>query len=408
MEHLPQIIVSPLQNDFYKASMPQCIKHQHAKKITTWAFKCRTKGVFFTKEMVEEIKYQVDLYCTIRYTEEELEWLKKVTKILGSTESWIKYDYIDDLRFWHPERKNIEISTDSPCGLKVRFKGPAANVSPYETPIMAIICAVYYMMGGAGPYEQVVEDYKQQVERDIKRIKSGEIVIGPFSEFGFRRAGSPEMHDYCIRRYTEEKVPGFIGTSNMYLAKKYNTKPMGTMAHEFCMLVGQGYPEYNPAYSNKYMLESWVKEYGTENGIALTDTITTDAFLLDFTKQYATLFKGVRHDSADPFEWGEKMIAHYEKLGIDPHTKTLLFSDSLSLERAAEIYAYFKDKAGVAFGIGGALSSPKGKELNIVIKPVEVDGKPICKLSDCEGKNMCEDPEYIDFLKRTINWRMTH
>ena len=87
MEHLPQIIVSPLQNDFYKASMPQCIKHQHAKKITTWAFKCRTKGVFFTKEMVEEIKYQVDLYCTIRYTEEELEWLKKVTKVLGFVKS---------------------------------------------------------------------------------------------------------------------------------------------------------------------------------------------------------------------------------------------------------------------------------------------------------------------------------
>ena len=130
--------------------------------------------------------------------------------------------------------------------------------------------------------------------------------------------------------------------------------------------------------------------------------------MLDFTKQYATLFKGVRHDSADPFEWGEKMIAHYEKLGIDPHTKTLLFYDSLSLERAAEIYSYFKDKAGVAFGIGGALASPKGKELNIVIKPVEVDGKPVAKISDVPGKCVCEDPDYIDYLNRTISWRLSH
>lgn len=401
MEHLPQIITSLLQQDMYKFSMGQCIKHQHSNKQVTWAFKCRTKGVFFTPDMVEEIKYQIDIYCQLRFKRHELDYLKFVAP-------WLATDYIDDLKFWHPERDEIDISTDSPCGLKVRTHGTAANVSPYETPIMHIICTVYYKMGGQGDFNKLFEDYKQQVEETIRLIKSGEIEIGSFSEFGFRRAICPEGHDYLISRMVEEKVPGFLGTSNVYLAMKYHTKPMGTMAHEFNMLVGQGYPEYNPAYSNKYMLESWVKEFGTENGIALTDTITTDTFLLDFTKTYAKIFDGVRHDSGDPFEWGDKLIAHYKKLGLDPLTKTLLFSDSLSLPRAAEILKYFKGKAKVAFGIGGAFASPHGKEINIVIKPVEVDGRDIAKLSDIEGKNMCEDPEYIDYLRRTINWRLTH
>jgi nicotinate phosphoribosyltransferase len=182
---------------------------------------------------------------------------------------------------------------------------------------------------------------------------------------------------------------------------------MGTMAHEFIMLA-QGYHEWNPAYSNKYMLDSWVKEYGILNGIALTDTISTDVFLKDFQLTFATLFNGVRHDSGDPYVWGDKMINHYKELGINPLTKTLLFSDSLTLDKANELYKYFKDKCKVAFGIGGAWASPKGKELNIVIKPTEIDGQPIAKLSDASGKNMCKDPNYIDYLTKTINWRLTH
>lgn len=394
-----QIIVSLLQNDAYKFSMGQCIFHQHNDKRTHWSFKCRNKDVKFTSEMVKEIKRQVKLYSKLRFTQEELDWLK-------TNMSWLKQDYLDFLKFWHPDANEIVISTNADCGLSVEIEGSATNVSPYETPVMAIICEVYYRL--RGDYDEVFRDYKYQVLENIQNIMNKKYNIGLWSEFGFRRALSQEAHDWLIMELTSNKVPGFLGTSNVYLAKKYNTKPMGTMAHEFCMLVGQGYPKQNPAYSNWYMMDSWVKEYGILNGIALTDTIGTNAFLSDFKLTFATLFSGVRHDSGDPFEWGEKIIAHYKKLGIDPKTKTLLFSDSLSLEKATEINKYFKNKCKVAFGIGGAWASPKGKELNIVIKTTEVDGQPVAKLSDAPGKNMCKDPNYIEFLKNSVNWRLTH
>lgn len=398
---MKQIITSLLQQDAYKFSMGQAIFHQHNGKRVHWTFKCRNKGVTFTPEMVSEIKNQIELYSQLRFTEEELNYLKTAMP-------WIKQDYLDYLKFWHPDLKNIQIGTDSLCGLTVEIEGSATEVSPYETPLMAIICEVFYRKGGQGDYCEVYNNYVNQVESEIQEIKSGKKDIGPFSEFGFRRALSQEAHDFLIKSMVEEKVPGFLGTSNVYLAKKYNTKPMGTMAHEWVMLTGQGYQELNPAYSNKFMMDSWVKEYGILNGIALTDTIGTDAFLRDFQLTFSTLFSGVRHDSGDPYVWGNKMIAHYQKLGIDPMTKTLLFSDSLNLEKAAEIRKYFKEKVKVAFGIGGAFASPSGKELNIVIKPTEIDGRPVAKLSDAPGKNMCKDPEYIDFLKKTVDWRLNH
>lgn len=393
---MERIINSLLSNDLYKFSMGQAIFHQHNGKRTHWTFKCRNKGVHFTGEMVNEIKRQIELYSELRFTEEELNYLR-------DNYIWIHQDYIDYLKFWHPVASDIVIGTNSECGLTVEFEGSATNVSPYETPIMAIICEVYYRLGGQ--YEELLSNYKESVEEMIKSIK--ENPIGNFSDFGFRRRLSSEAQDYLIKRFTEEKVTGFIGTSNVYLAMKYGIRAMGTMAHEWVMLVGQGYPEYNPSYSNKFMMDSWVKEYGVLNGIALTDTIGTPCFLKDFQKTYATLFSGVRHDSGDPIEWGNKMIAHYESLGIDPKTKTLLFSDSLTLEKARMLNNTFSGRANVAFGIGGALCSPKGHSLNIVIKTTEVDGNPVAKLSDDLSKGICKDEAYIEYLKKTVDWRLT-
>jgi len=406
-----QILTSLLQNDFYKFNMGNCIYHQHQNKKVRWAFKCRSqefainhKKVYFTPEMVEEIKRQVKLWCNLRFKEYELEWLRKVAP-------WLHKDFTDYLKFWHPEFKNIEWTTDTPCGLGIHIEGTALEITWYETPIMSIICEVFYRMGGAGVcYEKLLKDYKNNIEDIISKLKSNIYVIGNFSDFGFRRRLSAEATEWMVSRFKEEHFENskFCGTSDVYLARLYDVKPIGTMAHELCMLIGQGYPERNPAYSNKFMLESWVKEYGILNGIALTDTIGTDAFLKDFNLTYATLFSGCRHDSGDPFKWGDKMIEHYKKLGIDSKTKTLLFSDSLTFEKATNLYKYFKDKSKVAFGIGGSMSSPKNYSLNIVIKPIEVDGNPVAKLSDVEGKNMCEDPKYIEYLRKAVEWRLTH
>ena len=175
------------------------------------------------------------------------------------------------------------------------------------------------------------------------------------------------------------------------------------------MTVGQGHHEYNPAYSNKFAMDTWVKEYGILNGIALTDTITTDCFLQDFQLTFATLFSGVRHDSGDPLEWGDKIIRHYQKLGIDPMTKTLLFSDSLDFQRATEIYRHFKGRAKTAFGIGTFIANDTdAPALNIVMKTTACNGMDVAKISDVGGKGMCKNPDYEKYLMRCIRWRMEH
>lgn len=179
------------------------------------------------------------------------------------------------------------------------------------------------------------------------------------------------------------------------------------MAHEWIMCVGQGNHKHNCAYSNWYALDAWVKEYGVLNGTALTDAITTDCFLRDFQLTYATLFSGVRHDSGDPYEWGDKMIAHYRRLGIDPNTKTLLFSDGLNFEAADRLYRYFHGRARVAFGIGTFLTNDTCvPPLNIVMKTIICNGMDVAKISDTPGKGMCQNPEYVNYLQRCIDWRM--
>lgn len=150
-----------------------------------------------------------------------------------------------------------------------------------------------------------------------------------------------------------------------------------------------------------------MKEYGILNRIALTDTITTDCFLRDFQLTFATLFSGVRHDSGDPIKWGEKMISHYVSLGIDPHTKTLLFSDSLNFKRADELNKHFKDRINIAFGIGTYLSNDTFVDpLNIVMKVTRCNGQDVAKISDTSGKSLCKNKDYVDYLNRCIDWRL--
>ena len=154
-------------------------------------------------------------------------------------------------------------------------------------------------------------------------------------------------------------------------------------------------------------MNDWYDEYKGDNGTALTDTITTDLFLRDFNRSMVNNYTGVRHDSADPYEWGEKMIRHYESYGVDPKTKLLLFSDSLDFDRAQALYDYFKDRAKVSFGIGTFCSNDTcEKALNIVIKLQYVNGRPVAKLSDAPGKAMCRDEEYLAYLRRSVQFRL--
>ena len=395
---LPQIINSLLETDMYKFSMGQTIFHQFTSYKTT--FKCRNKDVHFTDEMVEEIKEQVQAFCQLRFTEEELEYLDNIT--------WIKGTYVDFLRLWQPRYEEFTITTDAPCGLAIDAAGTWLNTTMYEIPVLAIVNEVYFRM--AYDYDVLLKQFKRRLDEKVRLLEEDTYRLSDFSEFGLRRRLSAEAQEMAVKAIAEVELPAdshFIGTSNVYLAKKFNLKPVGTMAHEWIMCTGQGNHKHNPAYSNWYALDAWVKEYGILNGIALTDTITTDCFLRDFQLTYATLFSGVRHDSGDPYEWGDKMIAHYNSLGINPRTKTLLFSDSLDFERATALYDYFKDKAKVAFGIGTFISNDTDEEaLNIVMKTTKCNGMDVAKISDVAGKGMCKNPDYVDYLNRCIDYRM--
>ena len=398
---MEQIINSLLENDLYKFSMGQAIYHQFSDYKTTWSFKCRNEGIYFTEEMVEEIKRQIKLYCNLSFTEDELEYLHHIR--------WLKGSYIDFLRLWHPRFEDYEIKHEGEKGLTIETKGTWLNTSMYEVPTLAIVNEVYFRM--SYDMTKLEEEFKEKLDQKISDLRSGKYNIGSFSEFGLRRRLNGKMQDLAIRELGNNNYPDscFIGTSNVYLAKKYSLTPVGTMAHEWVQAVGQGNHKHNPAYSNWYMMDAWIKEYGILNGIALTDTITTDCFLKDFQLTYATLFYGVRHDSGDPFLWGEKMIAHYESLNIDPKNKTLLFSDSLDFKKASSIYAYFKDRCKVAFGIGTYISNDTQiPSLNIVMKITKCNGSDVAKLSDVEGKGMCKNPAYIDYLQRCIKWRMNN
>lgn len=397
---LKQIINSLLETDLYKFSMGQAIYHKFPTYETIWTFKCRNKDVVFTPEMVEEIREQVRAYCNLRFTEEELSYLLSIP--------WLRTSYIDFLRLWHPRFEEFQIEAKGDTGLTIETLGTWLNTSMYEIPILSIVNEVYFRM--KYDYAELHREFEERLDRKIKLLEDGTYNISFFSEFGLRRRLSAEAQELAIKKLAECKPAfgKFVGTSNVAMAKKYGLTAVGTMAHEWIMCVGQGNHRHNPAYSNWYALQAWVREYGVQNGTALTDTITTDCFLRDFDLTFATLFSGVRHDSGDPIEWGEKILAHYEKLGIDPKQKTLLFSDSLDFERADAIRRHFDGRAKIAFGIGTYISNDTNvPALNIVMKTTFCNGQDVAKVSDTPGKGMCKNPAYVDYLERSIEWRMS-
>lgn len=388
------IVKSLLDTDLYKINIGQIMFHKHTDLNGTYLFKCRNKAVVFTQEMVDEINHQIDLLCNLTFTKDELDYLRSIR--------YIKNDYVEFLRLWRPLRDYVNVNLNG-RELQVVVHGPLFSAMQFEIYLLEIINEVYFRM--TYDYKELRAQAEVKLTKKINDFKNGKYNFN-FAEFGCRRRLSREWHEEVVRRLTSETTH-CVGTSNVYLAKKYNLTPVGTYGHEYVQMY-QGIPSIPLAYTNHYALQDWYDEYKGDNGIALTDTITTDIFLLDFDRAMVNNFAGVRHDSGDPYDWGEKMIKHYEKYGVDPHTKTLLFSDSLDFDRAQALHNYFHDKTHVSFGIGTFCSNDTNiKPLNIVIKLQEVNGQPVAKLSDDAGKTMCMlDDTYADYLRSAINFRL--
>ena len=390
---LEPIIRSLLDTDLYKFTMHQVMFHKHTNLTGTYVFKCRNKDIKFTYAMLQEINEQIDHLCTLSFTEEELNYLSSIR--------FIKPDYVEFLRLYKPLRRYVTTDLKDNGELSVRITGPLFNVMHFEIYLLEIINEVYFRM--QYDYAKLKDSALIKASHKIEKFIHGDYDFN-FAEFGCRRRLSREWQEYIVKQMLA--TGHCVGTSNVYLAMKYGIKPIGTYAHEYVQMY-QGIEELPVAYSNKRALDEWFEEYNGDLGTALTDTLTTDCFLKDFDLKQATLYSGVRHDSGDPYAWGEKIIAHYEKLGIDPKTKTLLFSDSLNFDKAQEIYEYFKGRVKVSFGIGTFITNDTNVDaLNIVIKLQYVNGRPVAKISDVDGKSMCEDPEYLDYLKSAVNRRV--
>lgn len=393
MMKLSPIITNLTDTDLYKFTMLKCMVHKHPELNGTYMFKCRNEGVTFTPEMVDEINAQIDHLCTLRFTDEELNYLNSIPFLKG----W----FIEYLRIWHPLRRYVTCHGNPDGSLYLEVSGPLFSVMQFEIYLLEIVNEVYFRM--KYDYLSLIESAKEKLIAKMNGFRAGEYDF-KFAEFGCRRRLSREWQDYVVSDLIRGKH--CVGTSNVYLAMKYGVKPIGTYAHEYVQMF-QGVPGVQLAYTNKMALEEWFDEYQGDLGTALTDTLGTDLFLRDFNKLQALCYTGVRHDSGDPYEWGEKMIAAYEQYGIDPKTKTLLFSDSLDFDRAQRINDYFRGRINVSFGIGTYLSNDTCVDpLNIVIKLQYVNGHPVAKISDTPGKAMCQDGDYLEYLKNAVDYRL--
>ena len=387
------IITSLLSTDIYKCNMCQIMFHKHTNLYGTYVFKCRNKGVIFTEEMLDEINAQIDHLCTLTYTKEELDYLRTIR--------YLKKDFIEALRLYRPLRDYVKTSLNERGELSIEITGPLWMASPFEIYLLEIVNEVYFRM--KYNYQELWDSALLKASHKIEKFIHGDYDFN-FAEFGCRRRLSGEWQEYVLQQML--KTGHCVGTPNIYLAMKYGLKPIGTYAHEYVQMF-QGIEDIPVAQTNKVALKEWFEEYNGDNGTALTDTLTTDNFLLDFDKVHATMYSGVRHDSGDPYIWGDKIIAHYEKLGIDPKTKTLLFSDSLDFDKAQKIYEYFKGRCKVSFGIGTFITNDTFAEpLNIVIKLQYVNDRPVAKLSDVDGKAMCQDTEYLEYLRSAVKRRV--
>lgn len=391
---LEPIIKSLLDTDFYKFNMNQLMFHKYQKPIGEYHFKCRNEHVKFSEEMLQEINEQIDQLCTLTFQKEELNYLSSI--------SFIKDDYIKFLSTFKLNRSYVDCHLNAKKELICVVKGPCYLAMPFEIYLLEIINEVYFRL--KYNYQELLKEAKERLNNKINKMKDGTYTF-KFAEFGCRRRLSREFQDYMVKEFVT-KTKNCVGTSNVYLAMKYNVTPIGTYAHELVQMY-QGIDELEIAFDNKYTMDDWYEEYKGANGIALTDTLTTDLFLLDFDFNNASRYKGVRHDSGDPYEWGEKILSHYEKLGINPKEKTLLFSDSLNFDKAQALFDYFKNRAIVSFGIGTYCSNDTDEQaLNIVIKLQRVNGKPVAKLSDVDGKTMCLDDNYLKELKKIVENRV--
>ncbi|WP_373358321.1 nicotinate phosphoribosyltransferase [Acinetobacter lactucae] len=393
------IIHSLLDTDLYKFTMLQVVLHKFPQTHSVYHFRCRNleDTVYPLVDILDDLNEQLDHLCNLKYKEDELQYLRKLR--------FIKSDFVDYLELFQLKRRFIQANIDAEGRLDIRIEGPMVQAMMFEIFVLAIVNELYFSRIKT---DQVWAEGEHRLQAKLELIqqyeKSQQPNDPPFlvSDFGTRRRYSFEWQKHVVAAFHKTVPNVFRGTSNVLLAKELNITPIGTMAHEFL----QAFQALDVRLRDfqKAALETWVQEYRGDLGIALTDVVGMDAFLRDFDLYFAKLFDGLRHDSGDPYEWGDKAYAHYRKLKIDTKTKMLTFSDGLDLPKAWELHQYFKDRFQVSFGIGTNLTNDMGqKPLNIVLKLVECNGQSVAKISDSPGKTMTDNDTFLAYLRQVFD-----
>ena len=385
------IIQSLLDTDLYKFTMMQVVLHHFPGAQVEYKFKCRTEGADL-RPFLDEIRAEVRDLCALRFRDEELAYLRGLR--------FMKSDFVDFLALFHFNEKYVHAGFgERPGEIDITIRGPWLHTILYEIPVLAIVSEVFFRR--TQPRPDLAEGRRRlNAKIDLVRGVEPELEF-KISDFGTRRRFSLAWHDEVIATFKREIPQFFAGTSNVWFAMRHEVTPLGTMAHEYmqaCQALGPRLRD-----SQTFAFDKWAQEYRGDLGIAVADTYGTQAFLRDFDMYFCKLFDGARHDSGDPFEWGEKLIAHYRRNRVDPRTKTLIFSDQLSVPLAIEISRRFHGRAVTAFGIGTNLTNDLGYEaLNIVIKMTECNGQPVAKVSDAPGKTVSKDPGYLAYLRQVF------
>ncbi len=396
--HRPAIVQSLLDTDLYKFTMLQVVLHQFPQAHGVYEFRCRNNDqtVYPLADIKDELELELDRLCEIKFRDDELAYLRSLR--------FIKSDFVDYLELFQLKRRFIHVSIDAQNRLNIRVEGPIIQAMFFEIFVLSIVNELYFRRietpDTLAEGQRRLEAKAALLRRYAAEQKPNE---PPFlvSDFGTRRRYTFAWQEHVVRTLHEAAPEIVRGTSNVYLAKKLNITPIGTMAHEFL----QAFQALDVRLRDfqKAALETWVHEYRGDLGIALTDVVGMDAFLRDFDLYFAKLFDGLRHDSGDPYIWGDKAYAHYQKLKIDSRTKMLTFSDGLDIERSWALHQYFKSRFKTSFGIGTNLTNDLGHTtLNIVLKLVECNGQSVAKISDTPGKTMSDNSTFLAYLRQVF------
>ena len=389
---MPGIIQSLLDTDLYKFTMMQAVLHQFPGAEVEYKFKCRSPDVQLAP-YVDEIRDEIRQLCELRFTGDELAYFRSMR--------FIKSDFVDFLGLFKLNEKYITLTPQPNGEIDIRVRGPWLHTIMFEIPVLAIVSEVYFR--NTQPGLDLTEG-RRRLQDKIALMKGVHDL--KIADYGTRRRFSREWQRAVLQTLQADLGTGpdgqLTGTSNVLFAMELGMRPMGTMAHEYlqaCQALGPRLRD-----SQVFGFEKWAQEYRGDLGIALSDVYGMNAFLRDFDMYFCKLFDGARHDSGDPFQWGERMIEHYQANRVDPRSKVIIFSDGLTIPRCIELHERFRGRIQTAFGVGTNLTNDLGPDaLQLVLKMIECNGQPVAKISDTPGKTMVEDEGYLAYLRQVFD-----